>query len=1209
MAMIMAGATTVTENSYASSDTKITTNGNGGTTDVGTWFTTYNNEEQWSDNLSYGFPTEHRPLDQNGNYSIPNSTDPDLIDFYLEQMADAKIDFVVFDETNGGMAGYFPANAWIVDNAALTAERIKIWNDNNTWQIKYALAVGAYPALRGSDSIGQTIENQAEYVYDNFYENASHGGPDNYYQVDGKPLILVYGLAAVDATDYWNSYTGTKTHGDDFTIRTAQDGKVGTYGWQTTYGTQIHPEVEVVSPGFNAHHSSAFYSRDNGGYYEDSWNTVLHNDLPRIVMITAFNDHIEDQAVWTTDTSNNVGWYPYEEKWYNPDGVQDPSMYWEMTKEYIDVLRGGGAPSAGGNLAASAAATASSSYPGYNVDKVVDGDRNTNLGEGHSWASDGGGLPQWLELDFGSEETFNRVDLYLTSGYEVSDYQLQYWNGESWEDLGSSVKRNSRTLQTHPFPEVTATKVRVLAQSGPNVQPEFIRVNEVEVYDDDASPFAVAPSAPTKPAASGGAPEVSLSWEAPAGASSYTVRRGTTAGGPYPTVVASEIESTLYKDTSVEDGTTYYYAVSAVNDAGESGNAREVTATPSAKKRGLTDGGFETPSLVNTPDYLAYAPTTNDWKFEGTAGIQRNGSAFGTRTAPDGVQTAFIHASGRISQSLDFIDGKYTISLQASQRVEDPGTQSFDVYYGADVVGSFSLEEGDFSTFTTESFATVGGKQSISIVGTSTENSVGFIDDVVVTWLPQRDLRDLQAAVEEHRDSLTADQQDYLDVKSGRLAALLETATDADQESVEFQAAVEDALFVAQQVDRWVDRQLADGLMPAVVGADLRLPLEALVENLSKTVSRLQDVRATLAPESDEVVAGETLRVETALTNSSSDADSSAEHTLTAPDGWTVEAVDPTTTKKLRAGATFTTRWDVTPPLSSEPGEADLTSSSSYRLKGNAAVVQPSSAPVTVRAPAEVTGAELATPLLGGVATLATVTVANHRSTEPVEVRVELAVPQGWTAEAATVTVPPSSSGEVAVPVTAPGGVPAEGALPEHTLTATGKATGMAVGGAPVVRTVVVPDGAAAVLALDGGSTTSPVLGSYSRLTPGDAWDPATGYGWTTTTQTFRDRGAPDDLLRDFALSRDPATLRLHVPAGKHVVSLLRGENSFSSGHTVVKEGDQVLIPEGPNLPKGQYVWEQFTLDGGATGRDVDLEVSNTGGSFWRLVALVMQQP
>ncbi|MBA2694272.1 MAG: ThuA domain-containing protein, partial [Actinobacteria bacterium] len=44
----------------------------------------------------------------------------------------------------------------------------------------------------------------------------------------------------------------------------------------------------------------------------------------------------------------------------------------------------------------------------------------------------------------------------------------------------------------------------------------------------------------------------------------------------------------------------------------------------------------------------------------------------------------------------------------------------------------------------------------------------------------QRDLRELQAAVEEHRSALSADQQEYLDGKTDRLAGLLEKAAEAD---------------------------------------------------------------------------------------------------------------------------------------------------------------------------------------------------------------------------------------------------------------------------------------------------------------------------------------------------------------------------------------------------------------------------------------------
>jgi hypothetical protein len=74
--------------------------------------------------------------------------------------------------------------------------------------------------------------------------------------------------------------------------------------------------------------------------------------------------------------------------------------------------------------------------------------------------------------------------------------------------------------------------------------------------------------------------QVSLSWNASAGATSYNVKRGTASGGPYTTV--SSPTATNYTDTNVTNGTTYYYVVSAVNANGESANSSEVSATPLA---------------------------------------------------------------------------------------------------------------------------------------------------------------------------------------------------------------------------------------------------------------------------------------------------------------------------------------------------------------------------------------------------------------------------------------------------------------------------------------------------------------------------------------------------------------------------------------------------------------------------------------------------
>jgi len=72
---------------------------------------------------------------------------------------------------------------------------------------------------------------------------------------------------------------------------------------------------------------------------------------------------------------------------------------------------------------------------------------------------------------------------------------------------------------------------------------------------------------------------VSLAWAPSAGATSYNLKRSPSPGGPYTIIVNTA--STSYTDTTVVNGTTYYYVVSAVNAGGENPtNSAEVSATP-----------------------------------------------------------------------------------------------------------------------------------------------------------------------------------------------------------------------------------------------------------------------------------------------------------------------------------------------------------------------------------------------------------------------------------------------------------------------------------------------------------------------------------------------------------------------------------------------------------------------------------------------------
>ncbi|PKO23847.1 MAG: hypothetical protein CVU38_01885 [Chloroflexi bacterium HGW-Chloroflexi-1] len=188
--------------------------------------------------------------------------------------------------------------------------------------------------------MGLCMEKEAEDVYDSFYNNPSYGGPDNYYQLNGKPLIVYWGPISWgdDLVFSWDSYGEDQTYGNCFTMRYAAHVFSGTYGWNILPGgTQRHNEVEVVSPGWGFSGTNPVL-RNCGDFYSECWNFVLRNPKPRIVMIAGFNDYLERTAVFTTDTSNLI---IDGEKWYGHNGQLHPSMYWDMTIDNINTLRGG----------------------------------------------------------------------------------------------------------------------------------------------------------------------------------------------------------------------------------------------------------------------------------------------------------------------------------------------------------------------------------------------------------------------------------------------------------------------------------------------------------------------------------------------------------------------------------------------------------------------------------------------------------------------------------------------------------------------------------------------------------------------------------------------------------------------------------------------------------------------------------------------------
>jgi fibronectin type 3 domain-containing protein len=127
--------------------------------------------------------------------------------------------------------------------------------------------------------------------------------------------------------------------------------------------------------------------------------------------------------------------------------------------------------------------------------------------------------------------------------------------------------------------------------------------NSAEVSAIPAIP--TIPAAPTNLRAAAGDTQVSLTWSASSGATTYNVKRATTNGGPYTQIASTTSPS--YGDTGLTDGTTYYYVVSAVNSAGESPNSTQVSAVPFVPNPPPTVFGTwvnVTPSNVDLTDPL-----------------------------------------------------------------------------------------------------------------------------------------------------------------------------------------------------------------------------------------------------------------------------------------------------------------------------------------------------------------------------------------------------------------------------------------------------------------------------------------------------------------------------------------------------------------------------------------------------------------------------
>ncbi|WP_432408578.1 hypothetical protein [Wukongibacter sp. M2B1] len=209
-------------------------------------------------------------------------------------------------------------------------------------------------------------------------------------------------------------------------------------------------------------------------------------------------------------------------------------------------------------------------------------------------------VESWLSYEFPQEKIVNKYT--ITQDYTNSDESVvnkrhpKNWTFEGlnestnqWDVLDTrtnitdwkyNVKKEFSFNNSKGYKKY---RINITENNGDSI---YSAIGEMEMMGSSVS--VTTPDSPENLTAAAGDEEVGLSWDEVEDADSYIIKRSETEGGPY-TIIEEDITGTSYTDRDVENGTTYYYVVSAVIDGDESDDSNEALATPEGSSSGSGD--------------------------------------------------------------------------------------------------------------------------------------------------------------------------------------------------------------------------------------------------------------------------------------------------------------------------------------------------------------------------------------------------------------------------------------------------------------------------------------------------------------------------------------------------------------------------------------------------------------------------------------------
>jgi cellulose 1,4-beta-cellobiosidase len=158
-----------------------------------------------------------------------------------------------------------------------------------------------------------------------------------------------------------------------------------------------------------------------------------------------------------------------------------------------------------------------------------------------------------------------QITLQWASSPGAAYYNVKRWNGSSYATIISPTGTSwiDTGLAVSSAYSYVVSAVNSAGQSG----------------DSPGAAATTAPAAPAALWATPGSNQATLSWFSVNGATSYALKRLSGSGGSV--IVTYWTTGTSYTEGGLNNGTTYYYVVSAANSVGTQGpNSSQVSVTP-----------------------------------------------------------------------------------------------------------------------------------------------------------------------------------------------------------------------------------------------------------------------------------------------------------------------------------------------------------------------------------------------------------------------------------------------------------------------------------------------------------------------------------------------------------------------------------------------------------------------------------------------------